>query len=112
MDMIDFGVLCRVDCRNHERLDLGLSMFVRLSDGATLIVPTDRGLSISGDHTQTAPSGLREDVLFVLSVDRDADDPEWTWLLPSLSAVGLDVSAAELQSLPFHIRFEDDLEGF
>lgn len=111
MEILDFGALCQVDRRSDDRLDLGLSVFVELSDGQTLIVRTDRGLSCSGDHARTSRPRLEEDVLAVLAADRDANDPEWTWLLPSLSALNLHVSAAEVQSLPFHIRFEGDSEG-
>jgi hypothetical protein len=111
MDILDFGVLCRVDRRSDDQLDLGLSVFVHVSNGETLIVPTDRGLSCSGDHARTSRSQLEADVLAALAADRDVDAPAWTWLLPSLSALDLDVSAAELQSLPFHVRFEGDPEG-
>ncbi|MGH2377138.1 MAG: hypothetical protein ACRDGT_01530 [Candidatus Limnocylindria bacterium] len=108
-------------------MSFSVSEFATLEDGRRVILHEDRGFGFgpvmrarrSGSSGESGPGDIRgdetlesltRDVLNVVLPDdaeSSGEEHPWSWLADLARARGLDVTADDLQSLPYEVIFTD-----
>lgn len=89
--------------------------FAVLADGSRLQLNDDRGFGLSGvgggdPWAHLTLESLESDVLnTVLPDEDDGEDHPWEWLAGRLGELGVAVTAAELQRVPYTVEFSERL---
>jgi hypothetical protein len=92
-----------------------VSEFVLLENGRRVILHEDRGFTIGSGagaiRDYETPDSITQDVLNVVLPDDDEseDDHPWSWLAELARARGLDVTAEDLQGLPYEVILTDNV---
>lgn len=116
--VVGLGAICDLrtpgfDDEHTQRFSV--SEFVLLENGRRLILHEDHGFTIGSgagavrDHE--TPDSFTQDVLNVVLPDDDEceDDHPWSWLAELARASGLDVTAEDLQGLPYEVILTDSV---
>lgn len=97
--------------------------FAVLADGRRLTLSDDRGYStsahVAGGSAALDPwafttrESVEADVLTTVRPDEDGTDEEhpWEWLAQRLHDLGVDVSPAQLRTLPYDVELSDRLRA-
>jgi hypothetical protein len=119
--VVGLGAICDLDPRTPDKArsqSFSVSEFVTLEDGRRVILHEGRGFTIGlGSSRETAadiPRHLTKEILSrqVLNVvlpddDVPAEAHPWSWLADLARSRGLNVTADDLQSLPYEVTFAD-----
>jgi hypothetical protein len=111
-DVVGLGAICHLrtssfDDEHAQRFSV--SEFVLLQNGRRVILHEDRGFTIGSRagavRDSETPDSITHDVLNVVLPDDDEceDDHPWSWLAELARARGLDVTAEDLQGLPYEV---------
>ena len=114
--VVGLGAICDLDetSQDGRAQSFAVSEFALLNDGRRVILQSDRGFTIGLGTGSEVPSDLAtaettdsitRDVLNVVLPDDDdsGDEHPWEWLADLAQARGLDVTAADLQVLPYQV---------
>lgn len=119
---VGLGAICDLRPQRPDDADsqsFSVSEFVTLDDGRRVILHNDRGFTIGwrpADHPRagTAPAGETRDSITtnvlntVLPDDENStEEHPWSWLADRARARGLNVTAQDLQGLPYEVILTD-----
>jgi hypothetical protein len=116
--VVGLGAICDLrtpgfDDEHAQRFSV--SEFVLLENGRRVTLHDDRGFTIGSRagavRDYETPDSITQDVLNVVLPDDDEceDDHPWSWLAELARARGLDVTAEDLQSLPYEVILTEDV---
>jgi hypothetical protein len=110
--VIGLGAICDLRTQGFDdehSQHFSVSEFVLLENGRRVILHKDRGFTIGSGagavRDYETPDSITHDVLNVVLPDDDEceDDHPWSWLAKLARARGLDVTAEDLQRLPYDV---------
>jgi hypothetical protein len=116
--VVSLGAICDLrtpglDDEQSQRFSV--SEFVLLENGRRVILHEDRGFTIGSRagaiQDYETQDSITRDVLNVVLPDDDEceDDHPWSWLAELARARGLDVTAEDLQGLPYEVILTDSV---
>jgi len=116
--VVGLGAIC--DLRtpgfdDEHSQSFSVSEFALLENGQRVILHEERGFTIGSGtgaiRDYETPDSITQDVLNVVLPDDDEseDDHPWSWLAELARARGLDVTAEDLQGLPYEVILTDNV---
>ena len=122
--VVGLGAICdlREGSRDGRSQSFSVSEFALLDDGRRVVLHSERGFTIgwgssvrdAGDiSTGMTADSIAHDVLSVVLPDDDCgDDHPWSWLAELARSRGLDVTAPDLQGLPYEVTLRDRVRSW
>lgn len=115
---MELGAACTLESEVGNQLNFRLSEYAVLQDGRTLVLHSDRGLSIGVPRTLSGEVADAWDQLTVEILERNAltallpddDDDEahpYTWFVQLLAERGVVSSEAELRRAPYRVNIDE-----